>query len=134
MERAPQPRRKLPERFHPASRAYCGWKKTPKKDEQTVFYAALDPTCNEPDEEYQDLSRPRMGTLQRQMVTDPGRNSLDQSGKAQDEGLTCWRTDLMPLSFTTQHVLTAFFKWWALKVDANRQTHVRRRQKMAPEI
>ena len=53
---------------------------------------------------YQDHER----KLQKQMVSDPRRNLLDQSGKAQEEGLTFWRTDLMPLSLTTQNLLTAF--------------------------
>ena len=88
---------------------HTGGEKDTKQRRWTVFFAALDPTCNEPDEEYQDLSRPRMGTLQKkQMESDPGRNLLDQLEEAQDEGLTFWRTDLMPLSLTTQNLLTAF--------------------------
>ena len=60
---------------------------------------------------YQDHER----KLQKQMVSDPRRNLLDQSGKARVERLTFWDGS-HAIILNNSELADCIFKWWALKV------------------
>ena len=78
---------------------------------QTVFFTALDPMSGEPEEEYQDLSRPRKVQYKSKWKIIQDAIFWTNLKKAQDKGLQFWQTRSHALSFTTLCQLTALEEW-----------------------
>ena len=66
--------------------------KDTKEGRETVFYTVLDPLGNEPDEEYEDLSKPRKVQYKSKWRVTQDAIYWINLRKAQDQELTFWQT------------------------------------------
>ena len=70
----------------------AGGKDAKKEVRQTVFFTALNPMNDEPEEEYQDLSKPRKVHFKSKWKIIQDAIYLINLKQAQDKGLQCWQT------------------------------------------